>query len=51
LIASAQGLGTMGMTAFYKNDEVNEEEKIITIGKALEMGINFLDTAYIYQNF
>ena len=51
LIASAQGLGTMGMTAFYKNDEVSEEEKINTIGKALEMGINFLDTAWIYQNF
>ncbi len=51
LVASIQGLGTMGMTAFYKNDEVNEEEKINTIGKALELGINFLDTAFIYRNF
>lgn len=51
LIASIQGLGTMGMTAFYKADDVSEEEKIKTIGKALEMGINFLDTAWIYQNF
>lgn len=51
LIASAQGLGTMGMTAFYKSDEViSEEEKINTIGKALEVGINFLDTAYLYIN-
>ena len=52
LIASAQGLGTMGMTAFYKSDEVvSEEEKINTIGKAMELGINFLDTAYLYINF
>ena len=51
LVASIQGLGTMGMTAFYKANDVSEEEKIKTIGKALEMGINFLDTAWIYQNF
>ena len=51
LIASIQGLRTMGMTAFYEADDVSEEEKIKTIGKALEMGINFLDTAWIYQNF
>jgi aryl-alcohol dehydrogenase-like predicted oxidoreductase len=51
LVASAQGLGTMGMTAFYQNDDVTEEEKISAIGKALELGINFFDTAFIYQNF
>lgn len=51
LVASIQGLGTMGMTAFYKADDVTEEEKIKTIGKALEMGINLLDTAWVYQNF
>jgi aryl-alcohol dehydrogenase-like predicted oxidoreductase len=51
LVASAQGLGTMGMTAFYSSDEVTEEEKINTIGRALELGINFLDTAWIYVNF
>ena len=51
LMASAQGLGTMGMTAFYSSDEVSEEEKINTIGRALELGINFLDTAWIYVNF
>ncbi len=51
LIASSQGLGMMGMTAFYKYDDVvTEEEKINTIGKALELGINFLDTAFIYIN-
>ena len=51
LVASAQGLGTMGMTAFYANDYITEEEKINAIGKGLEMGINFLDSAFIYQNF
>lgn len=51
LMASAQGLGTMGMTAFYSSDDVSEEEKINTIGRALELGINFLDTAWIYVNF
>jgi hypothetical protein len=33
----------MGMTAFYKAENLNEDEKIKSIGKALEMGINFLD--------
>ena len=51
LIASAQGLGTMGMTAFYACDSISEDEKINAIGKGLEVGINFLDTAYLYQNF
>jgi aryl-alcohol dehydrogenase-like predicted oxidoreductase len=50
LIASAQGLGTMGMTAFYEGADVSEEEKIDAIGRALELGINFLDTAWIYVN-
>jgi aryl-alcohol dehydrogenase-like predicted oxidoreductase len=51
LLASAQGLGTMGMTAFYSATEVTEEEKIDAIGRGLELGINFIDTAYLYQNF
>jgi len=52
LVVSCQGLGTMGMTAFYevKGQETSEEEKINTIGAALEAGINFLDTAWMYQN-
>lgn len=43
----------MGMTAFYGNfdRQSTEEESLNTIGKALESGINFLDTAWIYQSF
>jgi aryl-alcohol dehydrogenase-like predicted oxidoreductase len=51
-VVSAQGLGAMGMTAFYKaNDPKTEEECLETFGKALECGVNFIDTAWIYQNF
>eukprot|EP00298_Acanthocystis_sp_HF-20_P009441 c18302_g2_i1.p1 GENE.c18302_g2_i1~~c18302_g2_i1.p1 ORF type:complete len:329 (+),score=151.86 c18302_g2_i1:3-989(+) len=51
LKVSAQGLGCMGMTVFYGNDPIaNEEKSIETFGKALEMGINFLDTAWIYKD-
>lgn len=41
----------MGMTAFYGsfNREAQEEESLKTIAKALELGINLLDTAWIYQ--
>lgn len=41
------------MTAFYGtfDRQEAEEESINTIGKALESGINFLDTAWIYQSF
>jgi aryl-alcohol dehydrogenase-like predicted oxidoreductase len=51
LVVSCQGLGCMGMTGFYDASGISEEEKINLIGKALELGINFLDTAWIYQNF
>eukprot|EP01032_Pedospumella_encystans_P008086 gene8086-9635_t len=52
LVASAQGLGCMGMTAFYGNfdREVQEEESLKTIATALDLGINLLDTAWIYQS-
>jgi len=54
LKVSCQGLGLMGMTSSYfiNGEEVlSDEEKINTIGKALELGINFFDTAWAYKNF
>ncbi|KDO18742.1 hypothetical protein SPRG_15863 [Saprolegnia parasitica CBS 223.65] len=53
LSVSAIGLGAMGMTAFYGDfdREAAEETNIETIGKALELGVNMIDTAWIYQSF
>jgi aryl-alcohol dehydrogenase-like predicted oxidoreductase len=53
LLVSQQGIGLMGMTAFYGDFDrtLQEEENLRTIGKALEQGINFFDTAWIYQSF
>jgi aryl-alcohol dehydrogenase-like predicted oxidoreductase len=46
LEVSAIGLGCMGMSAFYGSSD--EDEAKLTIRRALELGVNFLDTAQLY---
>ncbi|MFJ5776299.1 aldo/keto reductase [Streptomyces sp. NPDC093094] len=46
LQVSAIGLGCMGISAFYGSTD--REEGIATVRRALDLGVNFLDTAQLY---
>ncbi len=49
LEVSAVGLGCMGMS--YAYGQADEKESLATIDRALELGVNFIDTADMYGPF
>jgi aryl-alcohol dehydrogenase-like predicted oxidoreductase len=49
LEVSAEGLGCMGMSEFYGS--ADQDEATATIRRALDLGVNFLDTADMYGPF
>src|SRR5688572_30864158 len=52
LVVSELGLGCMAMSQSYGTaEERNERESIATIHRAIELGVDFFDTAEVYGPF